>query len=71
MGASRDICLGVITGAVGVRGEVRIKAFTENPRDVAAYGPVSTKSGRSFKLSQVNQTKAGISAKLSGVETRD
>jgi 16S rRNA processing protein RimM len=71
MGLSHDICLGVITGAVGVRGEVRIKPFTANPRDVASYGPVATKEGATYKLSQVKASKAGISAKLSGIETRD
>lgn len=46
-----DICVGVISGAHGVRGAVRIKAFTAEPRSVFAYGPVSDESGeRRFDL---------------------
>ena len=49
--AGDDICVGVIAGAHGVRGAVRIKAFTAEPRNVAAYGPVSDESGaRRFRL---------------------
>lgn len=40
------ICLGVMVGAHGVRGLVKVKSFTEDPADVAAYGPVSDESGR-------------------------
>ena len=34
------ILLGVIGGAHGIKGEVRIKSFTEDPRDIKAYGPL-------------------------------
>ena len=71
MTASNQVCLGVITGAVGVRGEVRIKPYTAHPLDVASYGPVTTKEGASFKLSNVKTSKGGISAKLAGIEDRD
>ena len=37
--------MGVVIGAKGVRGEVRIKSFTANPRDVGAYGPVILRKG--------------------------
>ena len=40
------VCLGVMVGAHGVRGLVKVKSFTEAPEDVAAYGPVSDKSGK-------------------------
>ncbi len=45
------VCLGVITGAHGVRGLVRVKPFTENPADVAAYGEVADEDGgRRFRI---------------------
>ena len=45
--ASQDrVCLGVMVGAHGVRGLVKVKPFTEVPEDVAAYGPVSDKAGK-------------------------
>ena len=44
MAASRDdtlVCLAVVTGAIGVRGEVRVKTFTETIEGLAAYGPLT------------------------------
>ena len=38
--ASR-VLLGVITGAHGVRGEVRLKSFTGRPEAIASYGAVA------------------------------
>ncbi|MBZ0230597.1 MAG: 16S rRNA processing protein RimM, partial [Bauldia sp.] len=35
------VCLGVITGARGLKGEVRVKSFTARPEDVGAYGPLT------------------------------
>ncbi len=39
------ILVGAITGAFGVRGEVRVKTFTAAPEDVAAYGPLLNAHG--------------------------
>ena len=39
------ICVGAVSGARGVKGELRIKPFTDNPKDVGAYGPVETEDG--------------------------
>lgn len=38
--ADRLIVLGVIAGAHGVRGDVRVKSFTEDPGDIFSYGPL-------------------------------
>jgi len=32
----RKVCIGVIAGAHGVKGQVRLKSFTADPADVAA-----------------------------------
>ncbi len=65
------VCLGVIVGAKGLRGEVRIKSFTEDPADVAAYGPVSTGDGRKFTLTVTGAAKGAVIAKVKGVADRD
>jgi 16S rRNA processing protein RimM len=39
------IIVGAIAGAFGVRGEVRVRSFTANPCDIAAYGPLYDKHG--------------------------
>jgi len=67
-----QLCLGVIVGAQGVRGEVRIKPFTAEPEDVGAYGPVSNAPGtRSFDISVLRIAKGLVIAKLKGVNDRN
>lgn len=66
------VCLGVITGAHGVRGEVKIKPFTELPGDVAAYGPVRLGvEGPERRLRLTGQSKAGVVGRLDRVDDRD
>ena len=68
----RRVCLGAIAGAFGVRGEARLKPFTDNPEDVAAYGPVETEDGaRRFEIRITRAIKGGVAAFLSGVGGRE
>ena len=70
--AEPRICVGVITGAQGVRGAVRIKSFTAAPEDVAAYGPVADEAGeRSFDLRAVGRAKGVVIATIAGIADRD
>ena len=70
--AAPRICVGIITGAQGVRGAVRIKSFTAEPEDVAAYGPVADEAEkRSFALRIVGKAKGVVIAKIAGIEDRD
>ncbi len=39
------VLLGRITGAHGLKGEVKIATFTAEPEDVAAYGPLTSADG--------------------------
>lgn len=57
----KRICLGAFAGAHGVKGDVLIKAFTETPKNIAAYGPVETEDGkRSFTVQVLRDHKPGI-----------
>jgi 16S rRNA processing protein RimM len=67
----RKVCVGVVIGAKGVRGEVRIKSFTASPGDIAAYGPVTTTDGRTFKLKVAGFAKDAVTVRLEGVADRD
>lgn len=71
MDQSARVCLGVIVGAKGLRGEVRIKSFTEDPNGVGAYGPVSTADGRSFTVTVVGAAQGVVIAKLAGIADRN
>jgi 16S rRNA processing protein RimM len=71
-GATKCVCLGVVTGPHGVQGAVRIKSFTEQPEDIARYGPLADESGKhSFDLHLIGAAKGVVIARLSGVEDRD
>lgn len=66
------VCVGVITGAKGVKGQVRIKSFTEDPAMVAAYGPVSDEAGRRQMRLKVEQvSKVTVTARIAGIDDRD
>ena len=66
------VCVGVIVGAQGVRGAVRVKPFTAEPDGVAAYGPVEDEAGaRRFELRLVGRAKGVVIAALPGVADRD
>ena len=74
--ASDRVCLGILVGAHGVRGLVKVKSFTENPADVAAYGPVSDDSGRRSWRLEVTGPAPGKSSdvllvRIEGVKDRD
>ncbi|HLY54442.1 MAG TPA: ribosome maturation factor RimM [Stellaceae bacterium] len=70
--SSRRLCVGVVAGAHGIRGGVRIKSFTAVPADVGAYGPVSDEAGaRAFVVKVTGEQKGVVLAKLDGVTTRD
>ena len=70
--SAKSICVGAIAGAFGVRGEAKIKCFTDDPAAIGDYGPLATEDGkRQFTLKLTRQIKGGYAARLSGVETRE
>lgn len=55
------ICLGAFAGAHGVRGEAKVKTFTQDPHDIAAYGQVESEDGkRRFTLKIIRNLKADL-----------
>jgi 16S rRNA processing protein RimM len=59
-------------GAHGVKGTVRIKSFTEEPANVAAYGSVSDEAGaRSFTLEPIGASRGAVLARIEGVDNRE
>ena len=66
------ICLGAIAGAHGVKGEVKIKTFTEVPLDIASYGALVSEDGNNtFSILSVRPDKIGVVAKIDGLDDRD
>jgi 16S rRNA processing protein RimM len=68
----RRVCVGIVTGAHGVRGAVRLKSFTAEPEDVARYGPLEDETGgRRFALRIVGSAKGVLIATIAGLDDRD
>ena len=66
------ICIGAIAGAFGVKGEVRLKSFTADPEDIARYAPLTSEDGTlSFDVSLIGQTTNALTARLSGIATKE
>jgi 16S rRNA processing protein RimM len=71
-GQSAQVCVGVVAGAHGVRGAVRLKSFTAIPEDIARYGPLRDESGtRRFRLHVLGAAKGALLARLDDVSDRD
>ena len=68
----RLVCVAQIGGAHGIRGEVRLRSFTENPAAVAAYGPLQTEDGtRAFVIEAVRPAKDSLVVRFAGVADRN
>jgi 16S rRNA processing protein RimM len=66
------ICVARIGAAHGVRGEVRLWTFTEDPLAVKRYGPLMTRDGaRHFEVTHAREAKGHLVATLKGVATRE
>jgi 16S rRNA processing protein RimM len=66
------VCVARIGAAHGVRGEVRLWTFTEDPLAIKRYGPLRTKDGaRQFEVAQVREAKGHLVATLKGIASRE
>ncbi len=71
MSARRRICLGLVTGARGLKGEVWIRTFTAEPADIAAYGHLTDEAGaRRLRLQVTESRGARVLARIEGVDDR-
>jgi 16S rRNA processing protein RimM len=69
--AGRDrVVLARLGAPHGVKGEVRLKPFTEDPRSLTAYGPLETRDGRRVGIERLRPAGTILIAKLEGVDDR-
>lgn len=72
IGTPRDMVLvGVIVGAHGIKGEVKLKSFTSEPLNIGRYGPLQSASGQSFEITKLKAAKDDFIASLKGVSDRN
>lgn len=66
------ICVGVIGGAYGVRGELRIKSFCSIPEEIENYSPLANEDGsRMLHLALVRPIKNGFVARIVEISTKE
>lgn len=66
------LCLGVITGAHGIRGAVKVKSFTQDPVELTNYGALSDTNGNQvYDLSIIGQAKGLLIVKIAGITNRN
>ncbi|HWI29675.1 MAG TPA: ribosome maturation factor RimM [Stellaceae bacterium] len=64
--------MGIITGAHGVKGEVRVKSFTAEPAAIAEYGPLEDEWGaRRFALELTGTVRGMLIARIPGIADRN
>ena len=70
MAPPRLILMGRVSGAFGVRGELRIAAYTEDPTALLAYRDFKRKDGAAaLTLASGRRSKDALIARAKGVET--
>ncbi len=66
------VLVGIVSGARGLRGEVRIRSFTGDPAAITAYGPLCDETGEQpLRLRVTGRSKGQVVVRIDGVEDRD
>lgn len=70
---SGTLLLGVVIGAQGVRGEVKVKTFTADPESLGDYGPLQDAGAtKTYPLKVLRLSKGDVViARIKGVEDRN
>jgi 16S rRNA processing protein RimM len=72
MTREKRICVAQVGAPHGVRGEVRLKPFTDDPQAVARYGPLETEDGaRRFEIESLRPAKDMLVVRLRGITDRN
>ena len=66
------VCVGAIAGAFGVKGEVKLKSFTDDPSAVLSYGPLMNDTGEVVLTPKKSRKiKNGLAVFAEEVATRE
>jgi len=68
--AAARVCVAEIGAAHGIAGEVRLRAFTEDPLAVMQFGPFQAEDGREVAIASLRPGKDCLIARLAGVADR-
>lgn len=65
------VLLGVVGGAHGLKGECRVRSFTDSPVDLGAYGPLFDAEGNRYTVKSARLQKNVVVVRFVEVEDRN
>lgn len=65
------VLLGVVGGAHGLKGECRVRSFTEDPTDLGVYGPLFDAAGNRYTVKSARLQKNVVVVRFAEVEDRN
>lgn len=68
--AGRLVTLAIIGAAHGLRGDVRVRSFTEDPAAFGNYGPLQGSDGKIYRVTSARPAGSTIIAHLAGIDDR-
>ncbi len=68
---NRPVLLARIGAPHGVRGDVRVKSFTDDPMALGDYGPLSLDDGRTLTVEKIRPNKSVLVVTFREVSTRE
>lgn len=73
MGDEADrVLVGEIGAAQGLKGEVRLRSYTQTPTDIGTYGPLHDEAGaHAIEIETLRATPKALIARIKGVTTRE
>lgn len=63
--------MGIFGAAVGLKGEIRLKSYTEDPAGIADYSPLLARDGRRFEITDVREAGEVVIVRVKGVTSRE
>jgi len=68
----KRVLLGRVSGAHGIRGDVILKSFTEDPMGIGGYGILTNADGsQNFEITVKHITSKGLVARVRGITDRN
>jgi 16S rRNA processing protein RimM len=65
------VLMAIIGAAHGIKGEVRVKTFTDDPLALGNYGPLFDKQGRAFEVLGIRPQGNVVVLRLKGISDRN
>lgn len=64
------VLMGIFGAAVGLKGEIRLKSYTQEPTDIAEYSPLLARDGRTFEITSIREANEVVIVRIKGLANR-